>query len=92
METYNNLIADNPNVEMIHLSRDGDEGAAADWAAKESMPWPILLKEDTNAKQLVVPYFPDGRMGVPTYILVDQAGKEITRGKAAAFQKIKEFE
>jgi len=31
-------------------------------------------------------------MGVPSYVLVDQTGKEVARGKAAAFAKIKEME
>jgi len=90
VETYNNEIAKNPNAELIHLSRDRDDETAEAWATKESMPWPTLMRDDTDVKTLVAPYFPDGRMGVPTYILVDRNGKEIARGKAAALAKIKQ--
>jgi hypothetical protein len=38
------------------------------------------MKEDVDEEALVTPYFPDGQMGLPTYILIDQTGKEITRG------------
>ena len=89
METYKKDIASNPNAELIHMSRDRSEDAAAAWAKKESLPWPTLLAEDTDVDTLIRPYFPDGRMGVPTYILVDQTGKEVARGKAAAMAKIK---
>ena len=89
METYNKEIASNPNAELIHLSLDRDEDAAEEWAAKESMPWPSLMQEDIDDDTLITPFFPDGRLGVPTYILVDRTGKEIARGKAAAMAKIK---
>ena len=92
MKTYNEDIASNSKVELIHLSRDRDEDAAAAWAKKENMPWPTILSEDADVKQLIMPYFPDGRMGVPSYVLVDQTGKEVARGKASAFAKIKEME
>ncbi len=91
MKTYNEDIASNPNVELIHISRDSDEDAATSWAKKENMPWPTILKEDSDSKQLVMPYFPDGRMGVPSYVLVDQTGKEVARGKAAALAKMKDL-
>ena len=91
MKTYNEDIASNSKVELIHLSRDRDEDSATAWAKKENMPWPTILKEDSDSKQLVAPYF-SGSMPVPSYVLVDQTGKEVARGKAAAFAKIKEME
>ena len=89
MESYKKEIAGNPHAELIHLSQDNSEDDAKDWAIKESMPWPTLMNDDQDAKTLVTPYFPDGRMGVPAYILVDRTGKEIARGKEAAFAQIK---
>lgn len=90
MESYHSEIASNPKVELIHISRDDSEDRTEEWAKKEKMPWPILLKEDTDGETFIFPYFPDGRFGVPSYILVDREGKEITRGRSAVFQKIKE--
>jgi aminoglycoside phosphotransferase len=92
VKTYNENIASNSKVELVHLSRDRDEDAATAWAQKENMPWPTILSEDADVKQLIMPYFPGGRMGVPSYVLVDQTGKEVARGKTAAFAKIKEME
>ena len=48
------------------------------------------MKEDTDIDQLIMPYFPDGRIGLPAYILVDRAGKEVARGKAAALAAAKQ--
>ena len=89
VESYNKEIAENPKAELIHLSRDRSEDDAKEWAIKESMPWPTLMSDDQDVKTLITPYFPDGSMGVPTYILVDRTGKELARGKSAAFDQIK---
>lgn len=89
METYNTAIATNDDVELIHLSRDRGDDAAEAWAAKESMPWPTLMKDDTDGDALFMPYFPTGRMGIPAYVMVDHTGKEVARGKAEILAKIK---
>ena len=91
-ETYNKEIATNPNLELIHLSRDNSEDAAEAWAKSFNQPWPSLMKEDTNVEKLIMPYFPDGRIGLPTYLLIDREGKEVARGKAAALAAAKNDE
>lgn len=91
METYRSEIASDNLVELIHLSQDRDEDAATDWATEVGMPWPTLLTEDTDEDDLILPYFPDGRFGVPSYLLVDRTGKEITRGKSNVFNKLEEL-
>lgn len=88
METYNNDIAKNKDVELIHLSLDRDEKTATAWGAKESMPWPTLMNGDIDSNVLRTPYFPD-RMGIPAYVMVDHTGKEVARGKQAIMEKIK---
>lgn len=88
METYNDSIANNADVELVHLSRDRTEDAAEAWGAKEKMPWPTLMKDDTDGDALFRPYFPSGRMGIPAYVMVDHTGKEVARGKAAIMDKI----
>ncbi len=50
------------------------------------------MKEDTNVEKLIMPYFPDGRIGLPTYLLIDREGKEVARGKAAALAAAKNDE
>ena len=89
METYNKEIAENEEVELIHLSRDRGDDAAEAWAAQEKMPWPTLMRDDTDGDALFAPYFPSGRMGIPAYIMVDHTGKEVARGKAEIMAKIK---
>ncbi len=49
----------------------------------------MILKEDVDINTLVTPYFPDGRLGFPSYVLVDRNGKEVARGKAAALAAAK---
>jgi hypothetical protein len=43
----------------------------------------------TDQDEFITPFFPDGRIGFPTYILVDHNGKEVVRGKAAALAAAK---
>lgn len=88
METYNNKIADNKDVELVHLSLDQTEDAASAWGAKENMPWPTLMRDDIDNKVLRTPFFP-GSMGVPAYVMVDHTGKEIARGKNAILAQLK---
>lgn len=86
MKTYKKEVASNEKVEMIHVSLDQSENAALSWASKESMPWPTVMKGDTDQNVLIKPY---KVTGVPTYLLVDREGKELARGKSAVFAKIK---
>ena len=45
MKQYNEEIATNPAVEMIHASLDRDKKAAESWAAKEGFPWPTVMMD-----------------------------------------------
>ncbi len=58
------------NVELVQASVDQDATKAAEWAKKESFPWPTVLKPDlekTLLKDIEV-------KGVPTYALLDRDG------------------
>ena len=92
MKTYKKEIAGKPKVELIHLSFDQATKPATAWAVKEGMRWPTIMKKDTDSKILITPYFPEGKMGIPSYILVDRSGKEVARGRAAALAKIREMD
>jgi len=74
---------------MVHISLDGTEDSATAWAKEFDQPWPTILREDMDADQLVKPFFPDGRISMPSYILVDREGKEVVRGKAEALAAAK---
>ncbi|MFT6242770.1 MAG: hypothetical protein ACJAQT_004881 [Akkermansiaceae bacterium] len=71
---------------MILISRDRTEDDALNWATTFAQPWPILHKEDTDHDILYTPF---KITGVPTYILVDQTGKEVARGLGAALAAAK---
>lgn len=78
---YKKDIATNPDLEVIHISLDREDGAAEQWAKSFEEPWPVILPSDVDQKVLVEPY---NIRAVPSYVLVDQTGKEIARGKTAA--------
>lgn len=82
--TYQKIIAENAKLEFIHLSFDNNEEAALKWATSFKQPWPILTREEIDENELITPFFPDGQLSLPTYILVDRNGKEIARGLDAA--------
>lgn len=88
MAKYNKVIADNQNVEFIHVSLDRDEDAALEWAKKESFPWLHVLPEKQKRSDLKK-FHTSGR--VPSYVLVDKDGKLITSGSSQAFKKAEEF-
>ena len=83
MKSYQEKVATNTAVEMIHLSRDGDKGAAADWAKKEKFPWPTIMQDDTS--EFFLKHYGGG---VPTYVLIDREGNKLATGKAAIFDKL----
>ena len=79
MGKYNDKIAGNEKVEMIHISRDRDEDAAEAWAAKEKFPWLTVLPDDAGDTGLN-----DYRTAnyVPFYVWVDKDGEAMGTGSA----------
>lgn len=58
------------------------------WAKKESFPWPTVLWKDTGK----VHFGSAEILSIPTYLLFDNNGKIVTKGKKnifAALEKIK---
>jgi hypothetical protein len=53
VEKYNSSIADNPKIEMIHISRDSDEDAAESWAADAGFPWLTVVPGDVERSKLM---------------------------------------
>jgi hypothetical protein len=86
VEQYNRDIAENPKVELIHISHDRDEDAAEEWAVKEGFPWLTVLPDDVERSDLL-----DYKIAnsVPHYILVDAAGNRLADGSSAVFSKVK---
>lgn len=67
------------------VSFDRSKSDAAEWAKKESMPWPTILGDDKNGSHLLKAPV----NAVPTYRLYTVDGKIIAEGKKAVFEKLK---
>lgn len=88
MEKYNKQIANNPNVELIHVSLDRSEDAAENWAESNQFPWLSVLPKDVDRSKLR-DYMT--RNAVPHYSLRTADGKELANGSSAIFSKIAEL-
>ena len=87
MKQYQAEIANNPGVEMIHVSLDRDKKAAETWAAKEGFPWPTVMMDNLK-KSGFEDYMP---RGVPNYKLLSKDGKIVAEGKGEVFAKAAEL-
>ncbi|MGC6426415.1 MAG: hypothetical protein ACON5H_05390 [Akkermansiaceae bacterium] len=87
MESYKEKFVPNADIELIHVSLDLEEPAAASWAKKAKMAWPTILFSDHQKEALTAPYF-EGDPEAPSYRLVDATGKVIVKDKTHAFAKI----
>ncbi len=88
MEKYNQEIADNPDVELIHVSRDQSEDAAEEWAEANQFPWLTVLPGDVDRSKLL-DY--RARNSVPHYTLRTADGEELANGSSAVFNKVAEL-
>lgn len=84
VKQYNEIIAKNDKVELIMVSFDETVEEAAEWAKKESMPWPSLVGDDKNGSFLLKKPV----QAVPTYRLYSKDGKVIAEGKKKVFEAI----
>ena len=87
MESYNEKIAGNDKVELIHFTYDESDEEALKWAKKEKFPWPTILKDKQKATDL------EKFAGnfVPEYLLVSKDGEVVVKGKDECFAKIAEL-
>ncbi len=85
MDKYNKEIANNPNVELIHISLDQSEDAAENWAATNQFPWLSVLPEDVDRSKLR-DYMTAN--AVPHYSLRTADGQVVASGSSAAFREI----
>ena len=88
VEKYKTSIADNPKVEMIHVSQDFDNEGAQEWAADAEFPWLTVLPENYEASGMLKFYT---EAAVPFYTMIDREGNEVARGPEAVFAKVDEL-
>ena len=51
-KTYTETLKDDPDIELIHFSRDRDENAAKDWAKENDVQFPVVSFEGGNPLDL----------------------------------------
>ena len=51
-KTYTETLKDDPDIELIHFSRDRDENAAKDWAKENDVKFPVVSFEGGNPLDL----------------------------------------
>lgn len=85
MEKYTEVIAENPEVALIHISRDRSEDAAEEWAAENGFPWLTVLPDDAERSDLLEYRT---RNSVPHYTLRTADGEELANGSSAVFTKL----
>lgn len=86
MEKYNASIANNDKIELIQVSLEGED-AGLKWAMSHTFPWPVIQQKKIDSAKVGKNNY--SRRGVPTYILVDREGKEVTRSTTEIWNKIK---
>ncbi len=77
VKAYHELVANNPDVELVLCSCDRFMSMAQDWAIKTKMPWPILPMAEVPNVPLAVAVQPGL---IPMIILVDENGKKLAAG------------
>ncbi len=78
VKAYNDLVKNNPDVEVVMCSCDRDTASAERWAASENMPWPFLMGKEWNQIPAVKAVAP---RTISLMILVDKDGKSISVGR-----------
>lgn len=87
MEKYHDTVAENPKVEMIHISLDRSEDAAEQWAAMEKFPWYTVMMRDLQRAG-----FDEYKTtnAVPEYALLSAEGERLGSG-SQVFSKVAEL-
>ncbi len=77
VKAYHELVANNPDIEVVLCSVDRFMSMAEKWAKDTRMPWPILPMPEVPKVPLAVAVQPGL---IPMMILVDEKGKKLAEG------------
>ena len=75
-KTYAESLKADPNIELIHFSRDNDENKALAWAKEHDVKFPVVKYNGGNPLDL-------HSRGIPHLFIVDADGKLIEEGHPA---------
>lgn len=79
-EIYNTMVASGKNFEVVFVSSDRDESQFSEYYAE--MPWLALPFDERDRKAQLSKRF--GVSGIPSLVILDVDGREITRSSATA--------
>lgn len=85
VKKYNKEIAKNADMELVHISRDGEADAAKEWAKKEKMTFPALKKSDFKNIPLIEANQP---RGIPYMYLYNGEGELLHQGAPSEVLKV----
>ena len=75
-KTYAESLKDDPNVELVHFSRDREENKALDWAKEHDVKFPVVKYNGGNPLDLHT-------RGIPHLFIVDADGRLLEDGHPA---------
>ena len=75
-KTYAETLQDDPNIELIHFSRDREEDKALAWAKEHNVKFPVVKYNGGNPLDLHT-------RGIPHLFIVDADGKLLEEGHPA---------
>lgn len=81
VELYNKIKPNNPNFELVFVSRDQDEDSMEEYMKEKKMPWPALK---LSAVEKFQKEFNHGVNGIPSVIVCDLEGKVVSRTNGTA--------
>lgn len=78
VKLYNEKIAEDKMIELVHTSCDDDKKAAANWAKENEVTFPVIYKNDIKKSKVLEANAPSG---IPSAVLIEaKTGKVIAKG------------
>ena len=88
MEYYNETIAKDDNVDVVHISRDRSPDAMVKFIGDMKMPWPAVRFDKRGDFKIAMDLY---RRAVPQYTLIDAEGNVLADGLPAVQAKVAEL-
>ena len=86
-QTYSEMLKNNPDIELIHFSRDQDDRRALDWAKEHNVEFPVVAPDGGNPLNLHT-------RGIPHLFILKQDGTLLEEGHPASLfteEKLREL-
>jgi hypothetical protein len=88
VEYYNETIASNDKIEVIHINRDRTSEAMTSFMKDFEMPWPAVSYQNRDDFKIAMALY---KRAVPQYTLVDGKGEIVANGLSAIKAKVAEL-